>query len=176
MVLIKEFRIPLPMSVEEFNIGQLHNVAQATRNEAPNVQVIQNGPFENVPLLGERFSEGQYTKKIYHLASKIPFLVRYLMPTGSQEIHEESWNAYPYCKTVLTNPGYMKENFIIKIESFYKPGNGEENNVHELSPEVLSQVEVIPIDIANDPVSTMLEIFYTFDMIHHVKFGPTLKL
>ena len=29
-------------------------------------------------------------------------------PTGSLEIHEEAWNAYPYCKTVLSNPGYMK--------------------------------------------------------------------
>ena len=29
-------------------------------------------------------------------------------PKGSLEIHEEAWNAYPYCKTVLSNPGYMK--------------------------------------------------------------------
>ena len=47
---------------------------------------------------------------------------------------------------------------MITIESFYKPGNGEENNVFELSPEVLSKVEVISIDIAHDPVSMMLEI------------------
>ena len=64
----------------------------------------------------------------------------------------EAWNAYPYCKTVLTNPGYMKENFVIKIESFYKPSRGEEVNVHELTPEVLKQVEVIQIDIAKDEV------------------------
>jgi len=25
-----------------------------------------------------------------------------LAPKGSLEIHEEAWNAYPYCKTVLT--------------------------------------------------------------------------
>ena len=29
-------------------------------------------------------------------------------PKGSLEVHEEAWNAYPYCKTVLSNPGYMK--------------------------------------------------------------------
>ena len=39
--------------------------------------------------------------------------------TGSLEIHEEAWNAYPYCKTVLTNPGYMKENFYITIETYH---------------------------------------------------------
>ena len=31
-------------------------------------------------------------------------------PKGSLEVHEEAWNAYPYCKTVLSNPGYMKVN------------------------------------------------------------------
>ena len=159
MVLIKEFRITLPMSVEEYNIGQLYNVAEVSRNETgggEGVEVLKNEPFENVPLLGGRFSTGQYTKKIYHLASKVPFLVRSLAqslaPSGSLEVHEEAWNAYPYCKTVLTNPGYMKENFVIKIESFYKPSRGEEVNVHELTPEVLKQVEVIQIDIAKDEV------------------------
>ena len=39
-------------------------------------------------------------------------------PTGSLEIHEEAWNAYPYCRTVLSNPGYMKVNRLLpfKIE------------------------------------------------------------
>jgi len=156
MVLIKEFRITLPMSVEEYNIGQLYNVAEVSRNETgggEGVEVLKNEPFENVPLLGGKFSKGQYTKKIYHLASKVPYLVRSLAPTGSLEVHEEAWNAYPYCKTVLTNPGYMKENFIIKIESFYRPSRGEEVNVHELSQELLNQREVIQIDIAKDEVT-----------------------
>ena len=25
-----------------------------------------------------------------------------LAPKGSMEIHEEAWNAYPYCRTVIT--------------------------------------------------------------------------
>ena len=33
MVLIKEFRITLPMSVEEYNIGQLYTVAETSLNE-----------------------------------------------------------------------------------------------------------------------------------------------
>ena len=32
-------------------------------------------------------------------------------------VHEEAWNAYPYCKTVITNPGYLKVVFIILINS-----------------------------------------------------------
>ena len=35
-------------------------------------------------------------------------------PKGSLEIHEEAWNAYPYCKTVLSNPGYMKVTLLLE--------------------------------------------------------------
>lgn len=31
--------------------------------------------------------------------SKVPAFIRLLAPKGSLEIHEEAWNAYPYCKT-----------------------------------------------------------------------------
>lgn len=36
------------------------------------------------------------------LCSKVPALIRLLAPEGSLEVHEEAWNAYPYCKTVIT--------------------------------------------------------------------------
>ena len=39
---------------------------------------------------------------------QVPGWIKMIAPTGSLEIHEEAWNAYPYCKTVLSNPGYMK--------------------------------------------------------------------
>lgn len=51
---------------------------------------------------GGKYSSGQYTYKIYHLASKVPAFIRLLAPKGSLEVHEEAWNAYPYCRTVLT--------------------------------------------------------------------------
>lgn len=53
-------------------------------------------------FLGGKYSSGQYTYKIYHLASKVPAMIRLLAPKGSLEIHEEAWNAYPYCRTVIT--------------------------------------------------------------------------
>ena len=48
----------------------------------------------------------------------------------------------------------MKENFFIKVETYHKPGRGDEDNVHELSPEQLKMREVINIDIAHDKVSS----------------------
>jgi Phosphatidylinositol transfer protein len=34
--------------------------------------------------------------------SKVPKFIRMLAPKGSLEVHEEAWNAYPYCRTVIT--------------------------------------------------------------------------
>lgn len=58
----------------------------------------------------------------FDLISKVPSFVKYFVPKGSLKIHEEAWNAYPYCKTVITNPDYMKNNFFICIESMHVQG------------------------------------------------------
>lgn len=121
-------RIVLPLTVEEVNdnsrrlnwsqfnfwkilfffkyhIGQLFGVAEASKNETgggEGVEVVKNEPYSNYPLLDGKYDKGQYTYKIYHLDSKVPALVRMIAPKGALEIHEEAWNAYPYCRTVLT--------------------------------------------------------------------------
>jgi len=156
-MLIKEFRVTLPLTVEEYQVAQLYSVAEASKNETgggEGIEVLKNEPFDNYPLLGGKYSSGQYTYKIYHLASKVPAFIRLLAPKGSLEIHEEAWNAYPYCRTVITNPGYMKENFVICIESLHVGDIGMQQNVHELPPEKLKTREVVHIDIANDPISS----------------------
>lgn len=47
----------------------------------------------------------------------------------------------------------MKDNFIIKVETYHKADRGDSENVHELPPELLKQREIVYIDIANDRVS-----------------------
>jgi len=61
----------MPVTVEEYQIGQLYSVAEASMNETgggEGIEVVQNEPFEGVPLLGGKYSKGQYTYKKYHLA------------------------------------------------------------------------------------------------------------
>jgi len=53
------------------------------------------------------------------------------------DFHEEAWNAYPYCKTVITNPGYMKDGFKVIIESLHLPDNGKTENGLEKQPKSL---------------------------------------
>ncbi|XP_036124010.1 phosphatidylinositol transfer protein alpha isoform isoform X3 [Molossus molossus] len=145
MVLLKEYRVILPVSVDEYQVGQLYSVAEASKNETgggEGVEVLVNEPYEKD---GEK---GQYTHKIYHLQSKVPAFVRMLAPEGALNIHEKAWNAYPYCRTVITNE-YMKEDFLIKIETWHKPDLGTQENVHKLEPEAWKHVEAIYIDIAD---------------------------
>lgn len=161
-MIIKEYRIVLPMTVQEYQVAQLYSVAQASKAETgggEGIEVLKNEPFSasegiqpTSPLLNGSYDAGQFTHKIYHLASKVPTFILWLAPKGSLEIHEEAWNAYPYCRTVVTNPEYMKENFVIKIETMHLPDTGNTENAHGLSDELLAKREVVKIDIANDQV------------------------
>ncbi|CAL8350382.1 unnamed protein product [Lota lota] len=144
-MIIKEFRVVLPISVEEYQVGQLYAVAEASKNETgggEGVKVLVNEPYEKD---GEK---GQYTHKIYYLQSKVPKFLRMMAPKGSLEVHEKAWNAYPYCRTILTNE-YMGDNFFIKIETWHKPDMGEQDNVHGLDADEWKKTEVIHIDIAD---------------------------
>jgi len=87
------------------------------------------------------------------LSSKVPAFVRLLAPNGALELHEEAWNGYPYCKTVLTNE-YMKENFKIVLESLHVGDRGDSENALNLSPEELKKRTVEKIDIAEQLLET----------------------
>ncbi|KAJ8312796.1 hypothetical protein KUTeg_010169 [Tegillarca granosa] len=167
---IYEYRVVLPMEVDEYQVAQLYSVAEASKNETgggEGIEVLKNEPFDMdddstkelhppAPLIadGKEYRKGQYTKKIYHLASRVPGFIRMIAPKGSLDIHEEAWNAYPYCRTIISNPDYMKDAFFIKIETFHDTGSGKKDNVHGLEGDFLKSREVKVIDIANDPVSS----------------------
>jgi hypothetical protein len=148
-MLIKEFRIILPLTLEEYHIGQLWSVAQASKNETgggDGVEVVVNEPRDH------EGHSGQYTEKIFHLENKVPRMMRALAPKGSLEVNESAINAFPYIKTTITNPLYMKDNFFLIIESrHFENDRGKQENVHGLSADDLKKREVITIDIANDP-------------------------
>lgn len=156
-MLIKEFRIPLPMTVEEYQVAQLWSVAKSSKENTgggEGIEVLKNEPFTNKKDLFKNYSDGQYTHKIYKLQSKVPWWIRKLAPKGVLEMHEEAWNAFPYCKTIVSNPDYMRDNFFIKIESLHLSDKGQMDNVFNLPPELLSKREIINIDIVNDPVQS----------------------
>ena len=47
----------------------------------------------------------------------------------------------------------MKDGFYIMIETYHLADKGDTPNAHELPKDKLEKREVVPIDIANDPVA-----------------------
>ena len=86
-MLIYELRITMPMTIEEYQVGMLYGVAQASLEETgggEGVEVLNNEPYTNHPLLNGKFTEGQYTKKIYHLENKVPGWIKSIAPKGKK--------------------------------------------------------------------------------------------
>ena len=52
-MIIKEYRVTLPMTVEEYQVAQLYSVAEASKKETgggEGVEVIKNEPYEGERL------------------------------------------------------------------------------------------------------------------------------
>uniref|UniRef100_A0A8K9XW50 Phosphatidylinositol transfer protein alpha isoform n=1 Tax=Oncorhynchus mykiss TaxID=8022 RepID=A0A8K9XW50_ONCMY len=115
-----------------YQVGQLYSVAETSKNETgggEGVEVLKNEPYEKD---GEK---GQYTHKIYHL--------------HSMRCSLETDLVLMYCSSFLPQNEYMKDNFLIKIETWHKPDMGDQDNVHGLDPEQWKKTEVVYIDIAD---------------------------
>ncbi|XP_043940084.1 membrane-associated phosphatidylinositol transfer protein 1 [Protopterus annectens] len=149
-MLIKEYRIPLPMSLEEYQVAQLYMIQKKSREESSGegsgVEILANRPYTDGPG-----GCGQYTHKIYHVGSHIPSWFRALLPKAALQVEEESWNAYPYTRTRYTCP--FVEKFSIDIETYYKPDSGDLSNVFNLTSAEKRQRIVDVLDLVRDPIS-----------------------
>ncbi|GJN31122.1 hypothetical protein PR202_gb19481 [Eleusine coracana subsp. coracana] len=148
MVQIKEFRIVMPMSMEEYEIGLSYTIMkmeQQNTNSKEGVEVLQQAPFEDAKL-----GKGQFTSKAYHLqrsvsesscstikskiiCSKIPSWMKGFAPASALTVHEDSWCAFPKSRTGLQ----------LHLDQF------KADYVHNLTIEQLSAREVEVIDIAS---------------------------
>uniref|UniRef100_A0A8D0G467 Phosphatidylinositol transfer protein membrane associated 1 n=1 Tax=Sphenodon punctatus TaxID=8508 RepID=A0A8D0G467_SPHPU len=149
-MLIKEYHILLPMSLAEYQVAQLYMIQKKSREESSGegsgVEILSNRPYIDGPG-----GSGQYTHKIYHVGSHIPSWFRALLPKAALQVEEESWNAYPYTRTRYTCP--FVEKFSIEIETYYRPDNGKQSNVFNLSVAERRQRILDTIDIVRDPIS-----------------------
>uniref|UniRef100_A0A0E0NTK6 Phosphatidylinositol transfer protein N-terminal domain-containing protein n=1 Tax=Oryza rufipogon TaxID=4529 RepID=A0A0E0NTK6_ORYRU len=128
MVKIKEFRIVMPMSMEEYEIGISYTIMkmeQQNTNSKEGVEVLQQVPFED-----EKLGKGQYTSKNYHLQSKIPSWMKGFAPASA-----------------LTCPLFSKCS--LTIDTVIRPDNGCSENAHNLTSEQLAAREVEVVDIAS---------------------------
>uniref|UniRef100_A0A8C7GRW9 Phosphatidylinositol transfer protein membrane associated 2 n=1 Tax=Oncorhynchus kisutch TaxID=8019 RepID=A0A8C7GRW9_ONCKI len=148
-MLIKEYRIPMPMSVEEYRIAQLYMIQKKSREEScgegSGVEILENKPYEDGPG-----GSGQYTHKVYHIGKHIPSWFCSILPQAALRVEEESWNAYPYTRTRYTCP--FVEKFSIDIETYYKPDTGTQECFNLSSAEKRTRT-IDPIDIVKDYIA-----------------------
>ncbi|CAI0545398.1 unnamed protein product [Linum tenue] len=145
MVQIKEFRIVMPMSVEEYQVAQMYMVMrmqQQNTNGSEGVEVL-----ENRPVVDDQMGKSQYTSKLYRFQSKAPTWLKAFASLESLIMQEEAWNSYPRCKTVIKCPYFSK--FCLTVDTIHKADNGDSENVHGLTKEQLAAREVEIIDIAS---------------------------
>ncbi|XP_032494922.1 membrane-associated phosphatidylinositol transfer protein 1 isoform X1 [Phocoena sinus] len=149
-MLIKEYHIVLPMSLDEYQVAQLYMIQKKSREESSGegsgVEILANRPYTDGPG-----GSGQYTHKVYHVGSHIPGWFRALLPKAALQVEEESWNAYPYTRTRYTCP--FVEKFSIEIETYYLPDGGQQPNVFNLSGAERRQRILDTIDIVRDAVA-----------------------
>ncbi|XP_077996316.1 membrane-associated phosphatidylinositol transfer protein 2-like [Glandiceps talaboti] len=150
-MLTKEYRIAVPMSVEEYRIAQLYMIQKKSREESQGegsgVEILENNPYTDGPG-----GAGQYTYKVYHIGNHLPGWFRAILPKSALRVEEEAWNAYPYTKTRYTCP--FVEKFSLEIETKYLPDPGTTENTFDLSAAELRSRILDAIDIVKDQVSS----------------------
>ncbi|XP_026327190.1 cytoplasmic phosphatidylinositol transfer protein 1 [Hyposmocoma kahamanoa] len=147
MVLTKEYRICMPITVEEYRIGQLYMIARHSFEQSSHgegVEVVANEEVND-----EVNGVGQFTEKRIHLSSHLPYWVQSMIPKIFY-VTEKAWNYYPYTVTEYTCSFIPK--FSISIQTRYENNNGTTENCLGLTPEELETREVDFIDIAYDEI------------------------
>ena len=144
-MIIKEYRIILPLKVDEFRIGLLYMLLKKSRDESQGdgngIEIITNEPYS-----GEEGS-GQYTHKILHVGSHMPKWFKDLAPEDAFKLHEESWNLYPYVHTISTSS--LTDKYKIELKSKFLQDRGNSENVFNLPPSELKSRQVVYLDITN---------------------------
>jgi len=147
-MLTKEYRIPLPVSVEEYQIAQLYMVSKISKQQTGHgegIQILENKPFD------DENGKGQYTHKIILIGSRLPGWLKALVPTTALQVDEKAWNAYPYCKTVYSCP-FLGDRFSLSVTTRYLPDGGTTENAMGSTEAELKERTVDMIDIAYDPI------------------------
>ncbi|CAF3412231.1 unnamed protein product [Rotaria socialis] len=146
-MLLHEYRICLPFTVEEYHIGQLYMICkhcEVETSKEDGVEVVRNEPVTN-----ENGVVGQLTEKRLYLSSRLPAWMRSLIPNVFY-ITEKATNFYPYTTTEYTCSFLPR--FSIVVETRYEDNNGTTDNCHQLSSDDLAVRKLEYLDIAIEPV------------------------
>ncbi|KJP86253.1 hypothetical protein AK88_04067 [Plasmodium fragile] len=153
-----EFRVTMPLSMEEYNLCQRYLLAKMTCEDADNaitgmgcnnrtdgksLVLFKKGKAED-----ENGETVDYTFKRMNLVNKVPKWLQNFVDPNYCLIDEKSWNNHPKLRTVYEARGFPRAR--VEVDSTFRPGHNTEDNVFNLSDEVLAERKVILVDIVKD--------------------------
>uniref|UniRef100_H2YX38 Phosphatidylinositol transfer protein N-terminal domain-containing protein n=1 Tax=Ciona savignyi TaxID=51511 RepID=H2YX38_CIOSA len=100
-MLLKEYRICMPLSVEEYQRGQLYMINRHSNEQSVSGEGVE--VITNEAVISEENGRGQYTEKRIHLSRQVPVVNR--LPNWARSfvpsayVTEKAWNFYPYTIT-----------------------------------------------------------------------------
>ncbi|KYR02124.1 phosphatidylinositol transfer protein [Tieghemostelium lacteum] len=148
-MLIKEYRIILPMTTNEYKRGQSYMTNRKTKENSGvqlDVKYLKKHSYKS-----DSGENGEYTHKIFAIKKSLPKFAVAILPKSALSIEEKSWNSFPHTKTIYSCP-FFGDKFLLSIESVFKDGLNPEDNIFNLTNEQLKQRKVDYIDIAHDPI------------------------
>ncbi|KAJ3597264.1 hypothetical protein NHX12_000792, partial [Muraenolepis orangiensis] len=95
-MLLKEYRICMPLTVDEYRIGQLYMISKHSCEQSDGGQGVE--VVQNQPEVHPQYGPGQVTEKRIYLSSKLPSWAKLLAPRFFY-VTEKAWNFYPYTIT-----------------------------------------------------------------------------
>merc|ERR1712166_591005 len=143
---VLEYRIVMPLTLEEYQRGHLYSVCKSSRLETgagEGFEFLANEPYE------DHRGRGTFTHKIIHLHSRLPRWVTLLLPSDALTFEEKCWNQFPYVRTEYSC-AYFGEKLQFYVESIHLADNGSTENVHNIDGRLLQKRKVDFIDIAHD--------------------------
>lgn len=144
-MLIKEYRIVVPCSLEEYQRGVLYAVAKQSRLESSGGEGVEF--LDNHPYTDEKTGKsGIYTKKLVRLGEKLPKWTSLVLPSAALVLEEQCWNEYPHLRTVY-HCAYFDQRFTMSVETMHLEDSGGTENALQLEEKELSQRQVEYIQV-----------------------------
>eukprot|EP00177_Eucheuma_denticulatum_P007672 GFKZ01013956.1.p2 GENE.GFKZ01013956.1~~GFKZ01013956.1.p2 ORF type:complete len:125 (+),score=11.81 GFKZ01013956.1:511-885(+) len=103
-MVIREYRIPFPATVEEYRIGMLYMISRATEEERVRrgggavIDVVKQERYYD----SDRGIHGVYTEKVWHVGQMLPGFMRVWIPEAKSILIEK------VCMWVLCTGGVVR--------------------------------------------------------------------
>ena len=143
-----EFRIVMPMTADQLNIGFQYTIARSSVEESTEEDRVR--VLSNKSCVDEEGNNGQHTLKVYYIKSYFPAILSRFMSNESLEMYEDSKDCFPHTFTECTSRVF--KSFSLLIETRVVDGDrGHLDNALGLSQEELGLRNIVDIDILNTP-------------------------